>query len=74
MKDPTTPAEWQEAVDLAEVLLLIDSARKYGLITGGPGVDADRCDRLLAEGRRRGVRPRPHAANDLMQGLMAPRK
>ena len=32
MKDPTTPAEWQEAVDAAETMLELDSCRMYGLI------------------------------------------
>lgn len=32
MRDPLTPEEWQEAADLAELMLHIDSARQYGLI------------------------------------------
>lgn len=33
-KDPRTPREWQEAVDLAEFWILLDSARQYGLAAG----------------------------------------
>ena len=57
MKEPKTPAEWQEVVDLAEACLLIDSARQYGLITGGPDIHVDRCVTLLARGRKRGIAP-----------------
>ena len=47
MRDPENREEWQEAADLAETFLLIDSAIKYGLITGGPQADLDRCARIL---------------------------
>lgn len=57
MSDPETPAEWQEAVDAAEGLLLIDSARQYGLITGGPKIDVERCQEILRRGREHGVYP-----------------
>lgn len=57
MKQPRTRDQWQEAVDLAEVYLVIDSARKYGLVRGGPAVDVDRCEQLLACGRARGITP-----------------
>jgi hypothetical protein len=57
VKTPRTPAEWQLVVDLAEACLLIDSARQYGLITGGPIVDVDRCVALLDRGRARGIVP-----------------
>lgn len=59
MKDPETPDEWQEAVDLAKTLLAIHDARLYGLIAGGPEVDANRALDLLAKGRARGIEPRP---------------
>jgi len=68
-KEPRTPAEWQEAVDLAEGFLLIESARSYGLITGGPKVDVARCEEILVAGRRRGVRPRSAAAEQLARML-----
>ena len=58
--DPVTQAEWQEAVDLAETLLLIDSARQYGLIETDLKTDLRRCDDILARGRARGYHPAPH--------------
>jgi hypothetical protein len=55
--NPKTREDWQEAVDLAHTYLLLDAARKYGLVTGGPDVDLDRCEEILAKGRRRGITP-----------------
>jgi hypothetical protein len=59
-RDPQTPAEWREAVDAAEFHLLLDSARKYGLVTGGPVIDVARCEEILRRGAAQGYRPRPH--------------
>ena len=56
-RQPRTTAEWHEAVDLAEVHLLIHSARCYGLITGGPEVNVDRCQKILKKGRQLGIIP-----------------
>jgi hypothetical protein len=56
-RDPATPEEWQEAVDAAKGLLVMDAARQYGLVTGGPGVDAARCAKIIVEGAKRGFRP-----------------
>jgi hypothetical protein len=60
--DPRSPAEWQEAVDTAEALLLIESARMYGLIFGGPYVNVARCEELLRKARTLKILPRPDAA------------
>ena len=60
-KWPRNPAQWQEAVNLAQALLLIDSARCYGLITGGPEVVLWRCDVILSRGAKRGVYPQERA-------------
>lgn len=59
--DPTTPAECQEAVDAAEGALALDAARQYGLITGGPTIDVQRCISILKRGKSRGVTPHPQA-------------
>ena len=61
-----TPTEWQDAVDWADVFLTVDSAVKYGLITGGPGVDIARCEKLLARGAELGYRP----ADDAIERLL----
>jgi len=55
MTDPTTPAEWLAAVTLAEVCLDIATARVFGLITGGPEIDTDRCRELIRRGRAHGI-------------------
>lgn len=57
MLNPRTPKEWQDAVDAAYLLLQIDSARQYGLITGGPLIDTVRCRWTLLEGAKQGVAP-----------------
>ncbi len=55
--NPKTPEEWQTAVDAADALLHIQSAEAYGLITGAPTVNVERCEQLLEAARRRGVTP-----------------
>jgi hypothetical protein len=51
------PEEWQTAVDAADALLHIQSAEAYGLITGAPTVNVERCEELLEAGSLRGVMP-----------------
>jgi hypothetical protein len=58
--DPETPGEWQEAIDAAEFFLAVDSAEKYGLITG-PAVKLERALELLERGRALGYTPAPMA-------------
>ena len=53
-RDPANWHEWHEAIVAAEVMLRIDAARRYGLITGGPAVDVERCRELIARGRAAG--------------------
>lgn len=59
LKNPKTPAEWQFCVDAAEFYLAMDSAKQYGLITGGPIIDIERCDELLSRGKTLGYKARP---------------
>jgi hypothetical protein len=68
MKTPKTRHQWQIAVDAAEFLLQLDSARKYGLITGGPEANVERCVWILEEGARMGVKP---TAGCIEEGLLA---
>jgi hypothetical protein len=56
-RDPDTPAEWQEAADSANFLLLLDSAIMYGLATG-PRANVERCEWILREAKKRGIAPR----------------
>ena len=55
--DPTTPEEWQMAVNLAHFFLCIDSARQDGLIEGGDVFDILRCEDVLARGKAMGIVP-----------------
>lgn len=55
--DPQSAEEWQDAVDSADLLLLLDACRQYGLVEGGPEVNFGRCNELLAEGAERGIFP-----------------
>lgn len=73
-RDPRTKAEWQEAVDAAEAALLLDSASKYGLVTGGPTIDVDRAVDLITRGRRRGIVPAKDIAERLCDELMGVRR
>lgn len=57
-RDPRTAEEWQEAADAAEFMLLLDSCRQYGLITGGPEAKLERCEWVLAEAAKRQIFPR----------------
>jgi hypothetical protein len=59
MDDPQTDEQWQEAADAADFLLLIDSARQYGLITGGPIVNVPRCIDILEGAAELGIFPSP---------------
>lgn len=56
--DPETPEQWQEAVNAANLWLMIDAARQYGLLTA-PDVNVDRCEEVLARGKELGYTPQP---------------
>ena len=70
MKIPQTPAEWQEAVDLAHGALALDAARLYGLVTGGPVVNVARCTEIIEQGRQRKIFPSDGAVERFAQALM----
>jgi hypothetical protein len=55
-RDPQSPDEWQEAVDLAKFHLLLDSAVQYGLVTG-PRANVERCLDILRRGGNLGYNP-----------------
>lgn len=63
---PSTPEQWQEAVDAAYVLLMIDSARQYGLVTGGPAVVRERCGDILELGKLLGHEPDRDAVDEML--------
>jgi hypothetical protein len=66
MTNPKTTAEWQEAVDVAYVMLLVDSAKQFGLITG-PDVNISRCNMLIEQGAALGITPSPNALNYMLR-------
>jgi hypothetical protein len=71
IREPKTRAEWQEAVDLAKWLLVLDSARAYGLVKGGPEVDEGRALEILARGKAKGIRPSLDCVERLTRGAAA---
>lgn len=71
MADPQTHDEWQAAADSAEALLLLDSARQYGLLTGGPKVNVDRAQEILDAAAKLGITPRPDAAERFVDAWQA---
>jgi hypothetical protein len=54
---PRSKRQWQVAVDTVDACLAIDAARLYGLITGGPKIDVDRCVMILEFGKKKGIVP-----------------
>lgn len=71
-RDPQTPKEWHEAVLAAEVMLLLDSAERYGLITG-PAVDVARCTEIIKRGRTLGYVATEQEISAAIRGVAAPR-
>lgn len=65
---PVGLAEWQMAADGASFALALESCRLYGLITGGPAVNVDRCELILARALEHNVTPRP--LEDLIPELL----
>ncbi len=71
MIEPQTPQEWQEAIDTAEVLVRLDAARQYGLVTGGPAVNVSRCEELLRRGEALGYTPTADAVERIIPALVS---
>lgn len=68
-REPETRGEWQEAVDAAHALLVLDAARQYGLVRGGPVPNVERCEEILKRGKQRRVKPSKHAIERFVIGL-----
>lgn len=69
-RDPRTHGEWQEAVNLAELALLLDSCRLYGLIKTEMRPNLDRCELILKRGAEKGFKPLP--ADKLVKAYINP--
>jgi len=65
-RNPKTKAAWQYAVDTAHALLALDAARQYGLVTGGPTANLDRCIEIIERGKKMGIRPSKNAIRKLI--------
>jgi hypothetical protein len=65
-QNPKTPEEWQLAVNLARFYLVLEAARQYGLVEGGPEVHSGRCIQLLRQGKRRGYSPAADAVSRVL--------
>lgn len=59
---PRNEAEWREAVNIASALRLLHDCKLYGLVTGGPKADIERCDLILSRGKSLGFEPDDHIA------------
>lgn len=47
--------ELRNAALLAEACLILDAAKHYGLILGGPKIDAERCRQVIRAAKGRGI-------------------
>jgi hypothetical protein len=70
-RQPLTVDEWNEAATLAAACLLIDDARLYGFVVGGPTVDRERCVEVLDQAARVGIVPTKLAAEQAALDLVA---
>lgn len=57
IRDPQSLDEWQEAADAAYAMLLIDAARNFGIIVGGPQVNRERAEWILDEAAKLEIKP-----------------
>jgi hypothetical protein len=69
---PHSPQEWRDAAACADVLLAVDAARQYGLITGGPTIDVRRCVDLLARAKAQGIAPTADEKTHALAALLMP--
>lgn len=67
--DPSTPAEWQEAVDCAHAAMTLHAACLYGLVEGGPVVRVDRCAEILRRGAEYRILPRAETTHRYIRAI-----
>jgi hypothetical protein len=67
VNEPESPKDWQEALNLAELYSLVDSAVKYGLVEYTGEINVERCHDILEQGRKRGVYPVKAQVDALIQ-------
>jgi hypothetical protein len=71
MRQPQTPTQWQEAVDAAHAAISLDACRQYGLVTGGPEINMERCEQIIEQGRARGFVPTEDAIPNFVDAINA---
>lgn len=55
---PKTPIEWQAAVDVANLLLLLEMGRTWALVDEQGRVNRERCENFIATAKARLIYPR----------------
>lgn len=63
---PVTTQHWQDAVDAAHMLTMLEHARVFGLLNDDSTVNVERCAEIIEDGKTRGIRPRAEAAAQLV--------
>jgi hypothetical protein len=57
-RTPSDQLQWQCAVDIANLLLALDTGRTWGLIDDKGRVNSKRCEEFLARGKALLIEPR----------------
>lgn len=68
---PQSEDEWLIAARAAAGLLLIDDAKLYGFVRGGPAIDRRRCEEILAGASEHGITPDTDAVQEAAISIMA---
>lgn len=55
---PKSRSEWQAAIDVANLLMLIDHGRTWGLIDDAGKINLQLCEDFLARGNELSLQPR----------------
>ena len=71
IRNPITDTEWQIAVTLAQAALMLESARQYGLIVGGPTIHVERALLLIEIGATKGITPNATALDEAVLAIVA---
>jgi hypothetical protein len=57
MARPTTPKQWQDAVDAAYLIHMVQTGQVYELLGDMPAFDFEKIFQTLEEGREQGITP-----------------
>lgn len=61
---------WEDLANQAEAGLRVDSARAYGLITGGPKINWERCQEVLERAKALGIVPTERGIGQALRALL----